>query len=71
MQAFIERARLPISDYVNDTKSVVDNLPRLLAAMQFILVNSGAVEYAFDVLSHLIKARQILKSRLTVSEHAS
>ena len=36
VQAYLEHAKLPISDYVNDTKSVVENIPRLLAAMAYI-----------------------------------
>jgi activating signal cointegrator complex subunit 3 len=32
LQAYLEHASLPISDYVNDTKTVTENIPRLLAA---------------------------------------
>ncbi len=39
MQAHFQRAALPISDYVNDTKTVLDQVPRVLNAMMDIAVH--------------------------------
>ena len=36
LQAFIFRTKLPISDYINDMRSVVEQIPRLLAALEYV-----------------------------------
>jgi activating signal cointegrator complex subunit 3 len=46
LQAHLERARLPIADYVNDTKSVLDQAPRLLNAMVDIAADEGLLQPA-------------------------
>lgn len=65
VQAYLQKASLPISDYVNDTKTVFDNLPRLLAAMQFIACYREITAAAsFELLTQLIRTRQCLESKL-------
>ena len=66
IQAFMERARLPISDYVNDTKSVIENAPRILAAMQFIAVEDPAKPNSFELVCQFSKTRQLLETRSMV-----
>ena len=68
MQAYLERARLPISDYVNDTKSVVDNIPRLLAAMKFIASDEKNTTGSFELLTQFTRTRQLIESRSTVQD---
>ncbi len=41
LYAFLRKARLPISDYINDTKSVFDQVPRVLNAMIDIAAEAG------------------------------
>ena len=59
----MEKARLPISDYVNDTRTVIDNVPRLLAAMLFIASHEVKVEGSFEVVCQLFRAKQLIASR--------
>jgi len=63
VQAHLQRAKLPISDYVNDTKSVMDNLPRLLAALQFITGHENTAAGTLEVLTQCIRTRQYLETR--------
>lgn len=65
VQAHLERARLPISDYINDSKTVMDSVPRLLAAMQFIASREG-LDGSSDVLSQLVRAKQLISTRSTL-----
>eukprot|EP00535_Pseudo-nitzschia_heimii_P010983 CAMPEP_0197196504 /NCGR_PEP_ID=MMETSP1423-20130617/32390_1 /TAXON_ID=476441 /ORGANISM="Pseudo-nitzschia heimii, Strain UNC1101" /LENGTH=2164 /DNA_ID=CAMNT_0042650305 /DNA_START=86 /DNA_END=6580 /DNA_ORIENTATION=+ len=65
VQAHLERARLPISDYINDSKTVMDSVPRLLAAMHFISSREGN-NSSFDVLCQLIRAKQLISTRSTL-----
>jgi hypothetical protein len=62
----MEKAKLPISDYINDTKTVMDNVPRLLAAMQFIVSHDGNTAGAFEVACQLYRTRQLVATRSTV-----
>ncbi|KAL7563665.1 hypothetical protein ACA910_013398 [Epithemia clementina (nom. ined.)] len=62
VQAYLEDATLPISDYVNDTKSVVENVPRLLAAMEFI-ASGETTEGSFELMTAMILLRQIWTTR--------
>jgi Sec63 Brl domain len=65
VQAYIEKIKLPIVDYENDTKMIVENLPRLLAAVEFIAgeeMSSGC----FDILTQLCRTRQALTTRLPI-----
>ncbi len=61
------KAKLPISDYINDTKSVLDQLPRLLAAMESIAMNNLASEGRFDLICMFAITRQVINTRSMVS----
>lgn len=63
VQAYLSKTPLPVSDYVNDTKSVLDQLPRLVGAMQYIVQSSPDRNGSFDVFCMLAKVKQSLKSR--------
>lgn len=63
----MERAKLPISDYVNDTKSVIENVPRLLAAMRFIAQEDGSTAGSFELLCQFSRTKQLFETRSTVS----
>lgn len=63
VQAYLERVRLPISDYVNDTKSVVENIPRLLAAMEYIASSDMGAAGSFDLLTQFARTRQYFETR--------
>jgi hypothetical protein len=65
VQAHIQKSKLPISDYVNDSKTVMDSIPRLLAAMQFIASHHIGIDGSFDVLCQLIQTAQTVTSRST------
>jgi replicative superfamily II helicase len=68
LQAYIEGARLPISDYVNDTKSVIENVPRLLAAMIWIGENDTPEPGSLDLICQFHRTRQIFETRSPVYE---
>jgi activating signal cointegrator complex subunit 3 len=68
LQAHLERAKLPISDYVNDTRSVVDNVPRLLAAMQYIASQDGDTSGSFELLTQFCRTRQYFETRSLVNQ---
>jgi len=70
VQAFLERAKLPISDYINDSKTVMDSVPRLLAAMHFIASREDASVGSFDVLCQLVRAKQLISTRSTLRTNA-
>ena len=63
IQAYLGRVRLPISDYVNDTKSVVENVPRLLAAMEYIASSDTTVAGSFDLITQFARSRQYFETR--------
>eukprot|EP00536_Pseudo-nitzschia_multiseries_P002204 jgi/Psemu1/322449/estExt_fgenesh1_pg.C_290027 len=65
VQAHLERAKLPISDYINDSKTVMDSVPRLLAAMQFIASRQDNTDGSFDVLCQLVRTKQLISTRST------
>lgn len=50
LQAHLERAKLPITDYVNDTKSVLDQAPRILNAMVDIAADEGLLQPALGTM---------------------
>jgi len=69
VQAFLQKLKLPISDFVNDSKTVLDQLPRLLAAMQNILSSDlPALAGSFEVASHCFRVRQYLSTRTVPSD---
>lgn len=57
LHAYLRRAKLPIADYINDTKSVLDQVPRVLNAMIDIAAEEGylSIVFALTKLSQLIK----------------
>jgi len=71
MQAHLERAKLPISDYINDTRSVTDNIPRLLAAMQFIASADRTTAGNLDLLCQFARTKQYLTTMSLVRDLAS
>jgi hypothetical protein len=68
VQASLERTKLPISDYVNDTKSVMENLPRILAAMSYIAIAECDVEGSFELVTQFSRTRQLLAARCKVDD---
>jgi hypothetical protein len=69
VQAYLEYAKLPISDYVNDTKSVMENLPRILAAMLYIAATAECeAEGSFELLTQFNRTRQLLMARCKVDD---
>ena len=46
LQAHFEHAPLPMADYVNDTKSVLDQAPRVINAMVDIASDGGFLQAA-------------------------
>jgi activating signal cointegrator complex subunit 3 len=69
VQAYLEKVQLPISDYVNDSKTVMDSIPRLLAAMQAIASHDITASGSFDVLCQLIRTKQLISTRSTIFTH--
>eukprot|EP00568_Trieres_chinensis_P008451 CAMPEP_0183294532 /NCGR_PEP_ID=MMETSP0160_2-20130417/2840_1 /TAXON_ID=2839 ORGANISM="Odontella Sinensis, Strain Grunow 1884" /NCGR_SAMPLE_ID=MMETSP0160_2 /ASSEMBLY_ACC=CAM_ASM_000250 /LENGTH=254 /DNA_ID=CAMNT_0025455877 /DNA_START=14 /DNA_END=774 /DNA_ORIENTATION=+ len=63
IQAHITHSQLPISDYITDTRTVMDQLPRLLAAMQFVSLDDRSAMGSFDLLCSFAKVRQVLHTR--------
>ena len=68
IQAHLEYARLPISDYINDTKTVLDQVPRLLAAMHYIAIQDKTIAGNFDLVTQFSRARQYLATRTLVGD---
>jgi hypothetical protein len=68
LQAYIQRAKLPISDYINDTKTVTDQIPRLLAAMQYIVAQDLNIAGNLDLLCQFTRVRQVVYTRTSVDE---
>lgn len=64
LQAYIEHTRLPISDYVNDTNTVVDSIPRLLGAMEYIAQHEISTNGSLNLLSQICRTRQLFSTRL-------
>jgi len=63
VQAFLERVRLPISDYVNDTKTITENVPRLLAAMHYIARDDDSAAGSFELSTQFSRTRQLYETR--------
>jgi len=59
-QAFIFKSKLPISDYINDMRSVVDQAPRLLAAMECIALEDKGSAGSFEMFSCFPMVRRII-----------
>ncbi len=60
---------MPISDYVNDAKTVVDQIPRLLGAMQCIALQETTAAGSFELACQFSRVRQILSTRTMVDEN--
>lgn len=69
LQAYLERAKLPISDYINDTKTVIDQIPRLVAAMHYIAAQDFTIAGNLDLVCQFSRLRQIFKTRSLVDDH--
>jgi activating signal cointegrator complex subunit 3 len=54
LQAHFARLDLPISDYVTDTKSVLDQSIRILQAMVDVAANNGWLQTALSTM-HLLQ----------------
>jgi Sec63 Brl domain len=56
LQAYFFRAKLPITDYINDTKTVLDQAPRVLNALLDVAVEMGLLDVALalTMLSKMI-----------------
>ena len=66
LQAFIFKGKLPISDYINDMRSVVEQIPRLLAAMQFIALDDKASAGNFEMFSCFPMVRRIFSTGIMI-----
>ena len=62
VQAFLFKAKLPISDYINDMRSVVQQIPRLLAAMQFVALDDKGSAGNFEMFSCFPIVRRIFST---------
>ena len=70
LQAHIEKSRLPVSDYIGDTKSVVDQVGRLLAALLYVATEGGEGEKAgmLDVAEAILVTKQCMVSKAYAGE---
>mmetsp|Transcript_40669 Transcript_40669/g.73328 ORF Transcript_40669/g.73328 Transcript_40669/m.73328 type:complete len:383 (-) Transcript_40669:165-1313(-) len=66
LQAFIFKGTLPISDYINDMRGVVEQIPRLLAAMQFIALDDKASAGNFEMFSCFPLVRHIIRTGVMI-----
>lgn len=62
IQAFIFKGKLPISDYINDMRSVVDQIPRLLAAMEYIAQEDKGSAGSFEMFNSFSIVRRIFQT---------
>ena len=59
LQAHLSRLALPISDYVGDTKSVLDNSLRILQAMVDIAADAGWLGTTLTVMNLIQSVMQV------------
>mmetsp|Transcript_22044 Transcript_22044/g.47942 ORF Transcript_22044/g.47942 Transcript_22044/m.47942 type:complete len:2140 (-) Transcript_22044:37-6456(-) len=71
LQAFIFKGTLPISDYINDMRSVVEQIPRLLAAMEFIALDDKASAGNFEMFSCFPLVRRVLSTGVMIGAKSS
>eukprot|EP00605_Chrysophyceae_sp_TOSAG23-4_P002875 GSChrysophyteH1.ASY1.ANO1.3170.1 assembled CDS len=64
LQAHCTQSRLPISDYINDTKSVLDQMPRVLGA----LVEVAVMKKAISIIESLAKLSQMIAQGVMFSQ---
>lgn len=55
LQAHFNRTPLPISDYINDTKSVLDQIPRVLNSF----LDIAALQQRYDIVKALLRISQM------------
>jgi hypothetical protein len=64
----MSRCQLPISDYDNDTRTVVEQIPRLLAAVEYIFLNEYSSYCDGFVMATFYRTfKQIFQTRSMVS----
>jgi len=71
LQAFIFKSKLPISDYINDMRSVVEQVPRLLAAMQFVAFDDKGSSGNFGMFSCFPLVRRIFTTGVMIDTQTS
>jgi len=71
LQAFVFKSKLPISDYINDMRSVVEQIPRLLAAMQFVALDDKASAGNFEMFSCFPLVRRVLSTGMIIGTRPS
>ena len=71
LQAHIFKSKLPISDYINDMRSVVEQIPRLLAAMQFIAEDERTSAGGFDMFSCYPLVRRVFSTGIMIGTEFS
>lgn len=71
LQAFVFKSKLPISDYINDMRSVVEQIPRLLAAMQFVALDEKASAGNFEMFSCFPLVRRVLSTGMMIGTRPS
>ena len=71
LQAFIFKSKLPISDYINDMRTVVEQIPRLLAAMQFIALDDKDSAGNFAMFSCFPLVRRIFSTGIMIGTRRS
>ena len=71
VQAFIFKVKLPISDYINDMRSVVEQIPRLLACMQFTALDDKTSAGNFEMFSCFPLVRRIIRTGVMIDAKPS
>ena len=67
VQATITGTSFPVSDFITDARSVMDQIPRLLAALEYIAAEDKASAGGFDLFCMLSITRQVISSMQMVS----
>ena len=63
LQANLANIKLPVTDYITDTRSVMDQIPRLLAAMQYVSLDDSGVSGSFDLMCAFAVTRQVVQAK--------
>lgn len=71
LQAFVFKSKLPISDYINDMRSVVEQIPRLLAAMRFVALDDKTSAGNFEMFSCFPLVRRALSTGMMIGTRPS
>lgn len=67
LQAYCFKGKLPISDYINDMRSVVEQIPRLLAAMQYVALDEKASAGSFEMFTCFSLVRRIFNTGIMMN----